>query len=81
VDKAVSPQNALERVRASITHTKKRARRCACFDHPHEKARRDALKRVLRKNVTFLRYHFDRDEQKVDALFPPVSEVALTGRP
>jgi hypothetical protein len=42
-----------------------------------EREHRDALKRALRKSVTFLRYHLDRDEKKVDALFPPIAEAKV----
>jgi hypothetical protein len=43
-----------------------------------EREHRDALKRALRKSVTFLRYHLDRDEKKVDALFPSIAEAKVT---
>jgi len=39
-----------------------------------QRARKEAVVRVLRKNVRFLRDQLDGDEAKVDALFPTVAE-------
>jgi hypothetical protein len=44
-----------------------------------ERERRDALKRVLRKSVTFLRDRLDGDEKKVESLFPSIAEAKVAG--